>query len=109
MKIFAIIKDSLVVNTITADERVVVETLHPGFEVVEVLDGTLVHVGGPFINNTFVELAPFESWVLDEETLRWKSPVSGPEYKEGFGAVWNEEALSWEYVENSPEDNPETV
>jgi len=49
--------------------------------------------------DAFIPPKPFESWILDEETCLWGSPVSYP--TDGDFYVWDEETLAWSKV--SPE------
>jgi hypothetical protein len=44
--------------------------------------------------DAFIPPKPFESWILDEETCLWNSPVEYP--SDGFTYIWNEEELDWE-------------
>ena len=48
--------------------------------------------------DAFIAPKPFDSWVLDEETCLWESPVSYP--KDGNIYNWNEETVSWDFIEN---------
>jgi hypothetical protein len=42
--------------------------------------------------DAFIAPKPFPSWILNEETCQWESPVTKPE-----GAkIWNEETQNWE-------------
>ncbi len=41
----------------------------------------------------FIPPKPFESWVLNEETGLWSSPVSRPDVD--YKCVWDENTLSW--------------
>lgn len=45
------------------------------------------------VRNAFIAPKPFNSWVLDEATCRWNSPIAYPQDKKMYG--WNEESLSW--------------
>jgi hypothetical protein len=55
---------------------------------------------GYFYDSTrdaFIAPKPFNSWILNEDTCRWESPVA---YPEGEGIYnWNESTLSWDLVE----------
>lgn len=42
--------------------------------------------------DAFIPPKVFPSWVLDEETCRWKAPVDRPESGDW---VWDENSLSW--------------
>ena len=46
--------------------------------------------------DAFIPPKPFESWVLDEETCAWISPVEAPEFG---GHTWDEETVSWKIIE----------
>jgi len=69
-----------------------------------------VHTGGgtPFRKNyagigysydptrdAFVPPKPFNSWILNEDTCQWESPVPRPEV-EGKQFFWNEATTSWD-------------
>jgi len=43
--------------------------------------------------DAFIPPKPFSSWILEEQTCQWKSPVKKPD--DGKIYVWNEESLSW--------------
>jgi len=44
--------------------------------------------------DAFIPPKPFASWVLNEETCLWETPVAMPD--DGNVYVWNEETVSWE-------------
>ena len=44
--------------------------------------------------DAFIPPKPFESWILDEETCLWTSPVPYP--IDGGQYTWNEAALTWD-------------
>jgi hypothetical protein len=43
--------------------------------------------------DAFIPPKPFNSWLLNEETCQWESPVSYPEDNKYY--LWDEESLSW--------------
>ncbi len=43
--------------------------------------------------DAFIPPKPFDSWILNEETCQWESPVSYPEDNKYY--LWDEESLSW--------------
>ena len=49
--------------------------------------------------DAFIEKKPYASWVLNETTCLWESPVIKPD--DGQSYVWNEEAQQWDLVDNS--------
>ena len=39
---------------------------------------------------------PYDSWLLDEDTCRWKAPKELPDINNRYN--WNEENQEWDYV-----------
>ncbi len=48
-------------------------------------------------NDVFIPPKPFDSWVLNESTWLWDSPVTYP--SDGKMYIWNEETTSWDEVD----------
>jgi len=46
--------------------------------------------------DAFIAAKPFNSWILNEDTCRWESPIPYP--SDGKLYTWNEEALNWEEI-----------
>lgn len=47
--------------------------------------------------DAFIPPAPFDSWLLNENTCLWQAPV--PQPTDGKEHQWNETTMSWELVE----------
>jgi hypothetical protein len=47
--------------------------------------------------DAFIPKKPFNSWVLNEDTCSWESPVNSP--NDGNMYSWNELTLTWDLVE----------
>jgi len=47
--------------------------------------------------DAFIPKKPFNSWILNEDTCLWESPVAYP--NDGEKYTWNELTLSWDLVE----------
>ena len=47
--------------------------------------------------DAFIPLKPFNSWLLNEATCLWDPPVPYPNDEQRY--VWNEEAQSWDLVQ----------
>jgi hypothetical protein len=47
--------------------------------------------------DAFIPPTPYPSWILNEETCLWESPVRMPTLEEG-GFDWDEEQLEWVMV-----------
>jgi hypothetical protein len=81
-------------------------------------NGTHILGGTPFRKNyagigylydeqrdAFIPPKPFDSWILDEETCNWNSPIPKPEFTEDEFYVWNESLYAsdntrgWELVQ----------
>jgi hypothetical protein len=47
--------------------------------------------------DAFIAPQPYPSWVLDEDTCQWKSPIPYPEVLEGSNEFykWDEETIQW--------------
>ena len=43
--------------------------------------------------DSFIPPKPYDSWILDEDTFRWVSPVPYP--NDGRMYVWSEDILTW--------------
>jgi len=49
------------------------------------------------IRDAFIPPKPFNSWILNEETCLWESPVARPQDDTMYS--WNESTLTWDIVE----------
>jgi hypothetical protein len=49
--------------------------------------------------DAFIPPKPFDSWLLDEGTCQWNSPVPSP--TDGFTYNWNEADIDWELADFS--------
>ena len=55
--------------------------------------------------DAFIGPQPFNSWILDEKTCRWKAPKNKPEseHSELVHYVWDEDLIDWVIYENPSE------
>jgi hypothetical protein len=51
--------------------------------------------------DAFIERQPFPSWVLNESTCSWEPPISKPPTSPTVGYLWNEETISWDFVDKT--------
>jgi hypothetical protein len=49
--------------------------------------------------DAFISPKPFNSWILNEDTCLWESPVAYP--TDGQRYNWNEENQTWDLLEHS--------
>jgi hypothetical protein len=49
-----------------------------------------------FARDAFYAPQPYPSWILNEDTCRWESPVACP--TDGKLYNWNEQELNWEEI-----------
>ena len=49
--------------------------------------------------DAFIAPKPFNSWILNEDTCRWESPILYPQDNNRY--KWNEQTLSWDLRENN--------
>ena len=47
--------------------------------------------------DAFIPKQPFNSWILNEDTCSWDSPVAYPDDDKMY--TWNEETTSWDLLE----------
>ena len=47
--------------------------------------------------NAFISPKPYASWVLNDDTCLWESPVAYPD--DGERHTWNEDTTSWDLIE----------
>lgn len=45
--------------------------------------------------DAFYAQQPYPSWILNEDTCVWESPVTMPDPIEGFNYIWDENTTSW--------------
>ena len=57
------------------------------------------YVGGTYDmgRDAFINIKPYDSWVLDEDTCLWGAPTAYPD--DGNDYIWNESTTSWQLVE----------
>jgi accessory colonization factor AcfC len=48
--------------------------------------------------DAFIPPKNFDSWILNEETCQWQSPVPHP--TDGGAYTWNEQTVTWDLLEN---------
>jgi hypothetical protein len=46
--------------------------------------------------DAFIAPKPHESWLLDEDTCRWKAPIEYP--TDGLMYEWDEELINWKPI-----------
>ena len=105
MALFAEINDqNIVLRVITVDDSVpngadFCRSLFNGVWLQTFLDGgprkNYAGIGFSYdhIRNAFIPPKPFESWVFDESTCRWKAPVPYP--SDGRAYQWDEVSSVW--------------
>ena len=49
--------------------------------------------------DAFIPKKPFNSWILNETTCLWESPIPYPQ--DGNMYKWNEQNQSWDLIENN--------
>lgn len=54
--------------------------------------------------DAFIAVSPYPSWVLDELTCTWVSPVEKPVELEGKFLFWDEPSRTWQYTDLPDEE-----
>jgi len=49
--------------------------------------------------DAFIPPKPFNSWILNEDTCLWESPIPYPQDNNEY--KWNEQNQSWDLIENN--------
>jgi hypothetical protein len=49
--------------------------------------------------DAFIPKKPFNSWILNEDTCLWESPIPYPQDNNEY--KWNEQNQSWDLIENN--------
>ena len=49
--------------------------------------------------DAFIAPKPFNSWILNEDTCRWESPIPYPQDNNEY--KWNEQNQSWDLIEDN--------
>jgi len=49
--------------------------------------------------DAFIPPKPFNSWILNESTCNWESPIPYPQDNNKYN--WNEQNQSWDLIENN--------
>ena len=111
MSHFAKIENGIVTQVIVAEQDIIdsglfgepslwVQTSYNTQGGVHVLGGTPLRknfagIGFTYdgIRDAFIPFQPFPSWVLNEDTCLWESPIPYPQ--DGKEYIWNEEQVNW--------------
>ena len=94
---YAKIIEGTVVEVIVADEDYISEL--EGTWVQTSYNGNIrknyASVGGTYdsIRDSFINLKPYPSWILDETTCQWDAPVEIPDKENKY--VWDEDNQEW--------------
>ena len=92
-------------NNIYKTNDVWVQTSYNTRGGVHILDGTPFRKNYPGVGykydqarNAFIPPKPYNSWILNEDTCLWDSPVAKPttELEDNQYYYWNESILNWE-------------
>jgi hypothetical protein len=98
MGTYAVMDGNSVINVVIAEDKATIEELlnKTCIEYTPGVDNA--QIGGTYDseNNKFIPVKPYESWILNEETFLWESPVSYPNDDQNY--EWNEETTSWQLV-----------
>ena len=58
------------------------------------------------VRDAFIPPKPYPSWLLDEATCKWDSPVPKPDAFGDCYYVWEEETLSWKEIKTNGNATP---
>lgn len=112
---FAKVENGIVTNVIVAeqdfidtleDKQLWIQTSYNTYGGVHLLGGTPLrknYAGEGYSydseRDAFIPPKPFSSWILNEDTCLWESPIPYPEDGvDGKVYIWNEDNFSWEHL-----------
>ena len=93
---YALISNNIVINIIVADSS---EEANKVGNVIEYTDENPAVIGGDYVDGYFYEIQPYPSWTRDKGI--WVAPIPRP--NDGKFYTWNEDTLTWDLNETSPE------
>ena len=96
-KVYAIITDSEVTNTVISENAEILSMFFPNAHaVVEVTEKTkAASTGYLYQEGTFYTPKPYESWTMDKSIKSWKPPKKMPTLNKGQYATWVEQDKDW--------------
>jgi hypothetical protein len=93
MKKFAVLdSENKVTNIILAASAAIAEQV-TGSYCVYISANVLVDIGYTWNETNFIPAKPYESWILNTDTLLWEAPTPKPTDDKRY--VWNEATLTW--------------
>jgi hypothetical protein len=101
MATFAVIRDGIVENCIVAESLAIAEEV-TGLTCIEYTSNNAPIIGITNINTDYVDgyfytsPQPYPSWILDEDTCYWESPVPYPNDDKMY--EWNESTQEWDEI-----------
>jgi hypothetical protein len=107
VKIFAVIENDKVANTIIAASFGKISNLLPTETLIESTDFTgTARIGADVVNGRFMPECPYASWTYDSESNLFLPPTEMPTGEPRH--YWSEETLSWiEVIPPEPDEAPE--
>jgi hypothetical protein len=99
IKIAACVKDGIVVNTAVYDEDTSqswLEAVKPDYDEIIITDEVGIGYTYDKDRDAFIPPKPFDSWILDEETYKWESPIPYPNDEQEY--IWNDNQGVWEII-----------
>ena len=93
-KLFAIIENSIVVNTIVCETKQLAESI-TGLTCVEYTVSDPAGIDWTYNSTTkkFRSPQPYPSWVYNEEVKKWEAPIECPIDNKNY--IWDEASTSW--------------
>jgi hypothetical protein len=82
---------------------IIVDNFIPEYENCKLVDCTgknSAQINGTYDeeNQRFIDIQPYPSWILNNETGLWEAPTPRPPMSEGQIFVWDEENNTWKEI-----------
>lgn len=107
-KVYAIVKNSVVINTILFDnpsEELInhFKEINDADFIMDVDGDIYCAVGGTWDGSKFILPKPYPSWEYEDESRQWYAPIPYPIEVDSEGKFkkyfWNEDILNWSEID----------
>ena len=92
MSQYAKIEENIVTNIIICEDSQIESQLGQHVKVTESTRNPRIGSTYDAINNKFIDIKPFESWVFNEISFEWESPLGAKPDDKDF---WREDLQEW--------------
>lgn len=97
MNIFAIIEGNRIKDIAIAESDEVLKIILPQKSIIKETEKTgIAWVGAEVIENRFMPMKPYSSWIFNSRLWKYEAPIPYPNPQKLYS--WNESSKSWDEV-----------